>query len=985
MRYTILGGSICAALFVGCGGEPMMACEGGGEPVDGMCPEDMEDAGRAPEEDAGDPMVDAAVPEMDAGRVEMDAGRVEMDAGRVEMDAGRVETDAGRVEVDAGMPETDAGMCTRQRFYADGDRDGFGNPAVSVELCEAPSGFVTDATDCDDTCAGCYPGNGEVCDGENNDCDGMIDEGVMTTFYRDFDRDGHGSPTESTEACSIPIGFTTNTDDCDDTCAACYPGSDEVCDGEDNDCDEVIDDGVLTTFYRDQDGDGHGEPSDVREACAQPAGYARVGDDCDDSCSACYPGHLEVCDGEDNNCNSTVDEGVLTTFYRDQDGDAHGVSSVTTMACTRPAGYATVGGDCDDACGTCFPGNAEACDTLDNNCNGTADEGVRITYYRDADMDGYGLTSSTTQACSVPAGYSATSGDCNDTCATCYPGRAEVCDGNDNNCNTTIDEGVRLTFYRDADSDGYGVTSMTSLSCAPAPGYVAMGGDCNDACATCYPGRAEVCDGNDNNCNAMIDEGVTTTFYRDSDNDGHGAPGMTMIACTMPAGYVTSNDDCNDIAMSIHPGATEVCNATDDNCSGVPDESFACVRGTSVSCTTTCGSTGTGSCTNSCAIPSGASCVPPAETCNGVDDDCDGTADEQLFAFGAPRVDTYSADFARPEAFAFGTSLYSFWHAAGTVSAWRHTLDGAPTTTVQVPLGGTANYDAGVGSTGVVAWAYITATGNVVVQRLDRTTLLAAWSTTIPINASQVQIAVGSSHIFVFTIEASGNIYRRRLGINSGGISSGAELLGDSSSSFAVAGDGVDRQILAYRDPFVISNIHTLVMQGDTTSSVLISRTHTAPNNVDDLAIASPWIGADPEILVAYTTIGGGASGYNTRYLSYRASSTATGVITAQTNANGAPPERSRLDLEYANNTYLFAGPLTTTFPATANGIPVAAQLNTRPGSAVMDVRVITAPLPSALHESISVVRYPDSVAQPDRLFYNPSANGIASIPIGCF
>src|SRR5690606_13387545 len=72
----------------------------------------------------------------------------------------------------------------------------------------------------------------------------------------------------------------------------------------------------------------------------------------------------------------------------------------------------------------------------------------------------------------------------------------------------------------------------------------------------------------------------------------------------------------------------ETCNGMDDDCDGAPDDGFACALGASVSCTTSCGTTGSGACTSACAIPSGAACTPPAEVCNGVDDDCDGTRDE---------------------------------------------------------------------------------------------------------------------------------------------------------------------------------------------------------------------------------------------------------------------------------------------------------------------------------------------------------------------
>jgi hypothetical protein len=72
----------------------------------------------------------------------------------------------------------------------------------------------------------------------------------------------------------------------------------------------------------------------------------------------------------------------------------------------------------------------------------------------------------------------------------------------------------------------------------------------------------------------------------------------------------------------------EACNGIDDDCDGETDEGFPCAVGRAVGCTTSCGTAGSGFCTPACVVPSGAACVPPAETCNGRDDDCDTTPDD---------------------------------------------------------------------------------------------------------------------------------------------------------------------------------------------------------------------------------------------------------------------------------------------------------------------------------------------------------------------
>src|SRR5204863_288590 len=151
------------------------------------------------------------------------------------------------------------------------------------------------------------------------------------------------------------------------------------------------------------------------------------------------------------------------------------------QACAAPAGYVADNTDCDDNDNTVYPGATEICDGKDNDCNGTIDENAKTIFYRDADGDGYGDDSKSTQACAAPAGYVADNTDCNDDDNTVYPGAKEICDGKDNDCNGKIDESVKTTFYRDADGDGYGNQAISTQACAQPMGYVSNSQDCNDA------------------------------------------------------------------------------------------------------------------------------------------------------------------------------------------------------------------------------------------------------------------------------------------------------------------------------------------------------------------------------------------------------------------------------------------------------------------------------------------------------------------------
>jgi hypothetical protein len=151
-----------------------------------------------------------------------------------------------------------------------------------------------------------------VCNGADDDCDGSIDEGVGSTFFRDVDGDGFGSSASGTTvACSAPGGFVSNNSDCNDGNASIRPGGTEVCNGADDDCDGSIDEGIGSTFYRDLDGDGYGNAAGgTAFACFAPGGFSASNNDCDDANANINPGRPEVCNGIDDNCDGTIDNGA---------------------------------------------------------------------------------------------------------------------------------------------------------------------------------------------------------------------------------------------------------------------------------------------------------------------------------------------------------------------------------------------------------------------------------------------------------------------------------------------------------------------------------------------------------------------------------------------------------------------------------------------------------------------------------------------------
>jgi len=174
-------------------------------------------------------------------------------------------------------------------------------------------------------------GQGDDCDPDDdddgvpdgNDCDPFDPNvGAKTTFYQDADVDGHGNPNVSQQACSQPSGYVANNTDCNDSNANVHPGATESCNGVDDNCDNQIDEGLpIATFYRDQDGDGYGNPSNSTQACSQPPGYVTNNADCNDSNANVNPGATEVCDGIDNNCNGSIDEAGATATQADLEID----------------------------------------------------------------------------------------------------------------------------------------------------------------------------------------------------------------------------------------------------------------------------------------------------------------------------------------------------------------------------------------------------------------------------------------------------------------------------------------------------------------------------------------------------------------------------------------------------------------------------------------------------------------------------------------
>jgi len=210
-----------------------------------------------------------------------------------------------------------------ETLYLDFDGDGYGLTLVAIEACDSPEGYSLTPGDCDDAEPTAFPGGTETCDGIDNDCSGEADEGLGLTYYTDLDSDGFGDSDAAILACSYPEGHALIGGDCDPLDADIHPLAIEVCDGIDNDCDELTDDADTdvdfsgsTVWFADLDGDGFGDPSTPAEACEADDGFVDDDTDCDDDDASSYPGAEEIWyDGVDQDCAGDGDY--------DADGDGH--------------------------------------------------------------------------------------------------------------------------------------------------------------------------------------------------------------------------------------------------------------------------------------------------------------------------------------------------------------------------------------------------------------------------------------------------------------------------------------------------------------------------------------------------------------------------------------------------------------------------------------------------------------------------------------
>jgi len=502
---------------------------------------------------------------------------------------------SGYVSDNTDCDDTDANINPNTIWYADSDGDGFGDTNNSLTQCLQPSGYILDNTDCDDTDANINPNTVWYADSDgdgfgddsnpliqclqpsgyildNTDCDDTdANINPNTVWYADGDGDGFGDDSNPLIQCLEPSGYVLDNNDCDDTDASINPGATEI---PGNGIDENCDGSDANIWYRDNDGDGFGNPNDPLESNTQPTGFVLDNTDCDDNDANINPNTVWYADsdgdgfGDDSNpliqclqpsgyvldntdCDDTdANINPNTIWYADSDGDGFGDDSNPIIQCLQPSGYILDNTDCDDT---------------DANIN------PNTVWYADSDGDGFGDDSNPIIQCLQPSGYILDNTDCDDTDASISP---EASDTPDNGIDEDCDGFDLLTWYQDADGDGFGNANFKKEANTQPAGYVADDTDCDDTEANNYPGNTEVCDGIDNDCDGLIDDeddslSGASTWYADADGDGYGDASDSITSCSAPSGYISDNTDCDDSDASIYPGAEETPNdGIDQDCNG---------------------------------------------------------------------------------------------------------------------------------------------------------------------------------------------------------------------------------------------------------------------------------------------------------------------------------------------------------------------------------------------------------------------------------
>ncbi|MBU0967913.1 MAG: putative metal-binding motif-containing protein [Proteobacteria bacterium] len=450
-------------------------------------------------------------------------------------------------------------------WYADTDNDGHGDPAVSLQNCNAVAGYVDNSDDCNDGSWAINPDLGERCDGKDSNCDGLVDNNCVTSLCTETDINNvmacaalcdldeaiciGGCILQQTQdecqaagitlgqclvnnGCGTPLNpdFDCIRSDCQvewenvfgSVPPQCASGDTRVCGSSEGLCEQGI------------------------ETCGENGLWSGI-------CVGETAPAPEICDGQDNNCDGVIDNPTEPRWCEDADGDLY--TSACTEECQQPDPTwipvaDSLGEDCDDSNDQVHVGAIEICDGLDNDCNGIVDEG-----FPDNDQDGE-------MDCVDPDDDNdgwLDEEDCRPFDLAINPDAEERCDGQDNDCSGSIDDNLPLIT-----SSLPGVCSGALKICEGVNGWVD-----DFASIPQYEPTEISCDGLDNDCDGMTDENLDLAGPLTENQTGvcYGARMSCLDGQWTSVYYPLIDDYASEIEANENCGDT-----LDNDCDGLTDE-----------------------------------------------------------------------------------------------------------------------------------------------------------------------------------------------------------------------------------------------------------------------------------------------------------------------------------------------------------------------------------------------------------------------------